>query len=95
MKGVISDMEKEIKKSGNEIKSLAYEMLEDSKRKSKRDFIIILVLSVMLFASNLYWINFINQYDIEQTTVDSTNGIATYLENSNAGDINYGENQKD
>lgn len=91
MKEVISDMENEFKKTENEIKSLAYEMLEDSKRKSKRDFVIILVLSVMLFASNLYWINFINQYDIEQTTVDSTNGIATYLENSNAGDINYGK----
>lgn len=91
MKEVISDMGNEIKKTENEIKSLAYEMLEDSKRKSKRDFVIILFLSVMLFASNLYWINFINQYDVEQTTVDSTNGIATYLEDSNAGDINYGK----
>lgn len=76
--------------------TLAMEMLRELKRSGTRKFIIIIILIVALITTNLGWLIYEAQYETvtetEETTVDGGDGIATYLENSNAGDINYGEN---
>ena len=78
------------------ILELYKEIITDLKKASKRNFIIIIILLFMLFASNIAWLIYENQYETvaDVTTVDSGNGIATYLENSESGDISYGENNK-
>lgn len=74
-------------------KSLAMEMLEELKRANKRNFAIIVVLIIVFVGSNIGWLIYESQYEVvgETTTVDAGDGVATYLENSNSGDINYGE----
>lgn len=90
------ELKKMTKQVGNikeEQHSLAYELLIECRKKAKRDFCVILTLTIMLFASNIIWLWYMNQFDYtnEETTIDSGNGIATYLENSESGDINYGK----
>lgn len=77
-----------------EEKSLAMEMLQELKRANKRNFAIIVILLVALVGSNIAWLVYESQYEtiVEETTVDAGDGTATYLENSNSGDITYGEN---
>ena len=76
--------------------SLALEMLSELKKSSIRWFVISIVLLIALVISNVSWLiyesSFETVYEGETTTVDGGNGVATYLENSNSGDINYGEN---
>lgn len=76
------------------ILELYKEIISDLKKASKRNFIITIILLVMLFASNIAWLVYENQYETvaDITSVDSGNGTATYLENSESGDITYGEN---
>lgn len=90
----LDKMKKQVGNIENEHHSLAYELIIECKNKSKRDFFIILFLVVVVFASNAMWLWYFNQFDYtgEETTVDTDNGTATYLENSESGDINYGEN---
>ena len=73
--------------------NLYKEIISDLKKSSKRSFIIIIILLVMLFASNMAWLVYESQFETvaETTTVDAGDGIATYLENSESGDIIYGE----
>jgi hypothetical protein len=83
-----------------EEKSLALEMLQELKAQSKRWFIISIIELILLIGSNVGWWIYESQFetvaDTETTTIDGgENGIATYLENSESGDINYGENNKD
>lgn len=89
----LDKMKKQVGNIENEHHSLAYELLIECRKKAKRDFFVILVLAIMLFGSNMIWLWFLNQYDFagEETTIDSENGTATYLENSKSGDINYGK----
>ena len=91
LKGIVKDMEKQVHDQ-----SLALEMLSELKKSSKRWFVISIVLLIALVISNVGWLiyesSFETVYEGETTTVDGGNGIATYLENSNSGDINYGEN---
>lgn len=78
--------------------SLALEMLRELKSQSKRWFIIAVIELVIIIATNMGWLIYESNFETvaEQTTVDGgENGIATYLENSESGDINYGENNKD
>ena len=74
----------------------AMEMLQDKKRTIRYMFIIILILILALVGTNIGWFLYESQFETlqetETTTIDSGNGIATYLENSKSGDINYGEN---
>ena len=63
----IENMKKEIENIENESKSLAYELVQDCKRRGKRDFITIIVLISLLFLSNIAWIWYINQYDFTTT----------------------------
>lgn len=76
--------------------TLAMEMLQDKKRTIRYMFIIILILILALVGTNIVWFLYESQFETvqetETTTIDSGNGIATYLENSKSGDINYGEN---
>ena len=91
LKGSVENMEKEVKEQ-----TLALEMLSELKKSSKRWFVISIVLLIALVISNVGWLiyesSFEPVYEGETTTVDGGNGVATYLENSNSGDINYGEN---
>ena len=82
-----------------EEKNLATEMLHELKAQSKRWFIIAIIELIIIIATNTGWLiyesNFETVADTETTTVDGgENGVATYLENSESGDINYGENYK-
>lgn len=80
-----------------EEKTLALEMLQELKAQSKRKDIIIIILIGVILAMIVGFFIFENQFETvaEQTTVDGgENGIATYLEDSESGDINYGENSK-
>ena len=88
----LKKMQKQVGNIKEEQHSLAYELLIECRKKAKRDFCVILILTIMLFASNMIWLWYTNQFDYtsEETTIDSGNGIATYLENSESGDINYG-----
>lgn len=91
LKGSVENMEKQVHDQ-----SLALEMLSELKKSSKRWFVISIILLVALVISNVGWLiyesSFETVYEGETTTVDGGNGVATYLENSNSGDINYGEN---
>lgn len=85
----------EIKKELNEIKeeSFAMELLRDYKKANKRQFIIILVILTMWFATIGYLVYVLNDIGvIEETTtqevtdIDTVNGSIV-----NDGDV-YGEN---
>ena len=66
--------------------SLALEMLKEVKAQSKRWFISFIIVLMLWFATIGVFIWYI---------IDGgENGVATYLENSESGDINYGENYK-
>lgn len=78
-----------------EEKSLAYELLQEVKHTNKRLFIISLIELAIIVGMIIGFFVYESQYEIvaEQTTVDAgENGTATYLENSESGDIIYGEN---
>ena len=79
--------------------TLASEMLKELKSQSKRKDIIIIVLIGVILAMIISFFIYENQFEVvadtETTTVDGgENGIVTYLENSESGDINYGENNQ-
>ena len=75
--------------------TLALEMLRELKKSAQRKFIIIVILIIALIGTNVGWLIYNSQFEIvadtEETIVDGGNGVATYLENSNSGDINYGK----
>lgn len=79
--------------------TLATEMLREIKAQSKRKDIIIIILIGVILAMIIGFFIYENSYelvaDTETTTVDGgENGIATYLENSESGDIIYGEDNQ-
>lgn len=85
-------------KENNE--NLATEMLKELKLQSKRKDIIIVILIGVILAMIIGFFIYEQQFetvsDTEITTVEGgENGIATYLENSESGDVNYGKNNKD
>ena len=72
-------------------KSLALELLQDYKRTNKRQFIIIIVILVMWFATIgylVYTLNDIGTYD-ETITQENEDGNNNYI--GNDGDITNGE----
>lgn len=88
MKEEVENLKKEYQEN-----SLATEMLRELKAQNKRQHITIIVLIAVIVAMIIGFFIFANQFEVvgEETTVDGGDGTATYLENSNAGDINYGE----
>ena len=91
LKGSVENMEKQVHEQ-----SLALEMLSELKKTTRRWFVVSIILLIALVGTNVAWLiyesSFETVYEGETTTVDGGNGNATYLENSNSGDINYGEN---
>ena len=92
----LSDVERALKKVEKKFddSTLAMEMLRELKKSGQRKFIIIIVLIIALIGTNLGWLIYESQFETvaEETIVDSEdNGIATYLENSESGDIIYGK----
>lgn len=81
----------ELKKDYNN--TLATEMLRELKAQNKRQHITIIILIGVIVAMIIGFFIFVRQFEVvgEETIVDSGNGTATYLENSNSGDINYGK----
>lgn len=82
-----------------EKETLATEMMKELKAQSKRKDIIIIILIGVILAMIIGFFIYENSYelvaDTETTTVDGgENGIATYLENSESGDIIYGEDNQ-
>lgn len=100
LKGSVETMEKEVKEQ-----TLALEIFQEMKAENKRKNVIIKILIALnlcfliaLVGSNVGWLIYESQFETvvegETTTIDGGNGMTTYLENSNAGDINNGENNK-
>ena len=88
------DIEKVQKKIENiESQSFAIDLLKDYKMQNKRQFIIILVILTMWFATGCYLVYILNDIGIvEETTEitqDNENGYNNYI--GNDGDINYGK----
>jgi flagellar biosynthesis/type III secretory pathway M-ring protein FliF/YscJ len=74
--------------------SLAMELLNDYKKTNKRQFIIILVILTMWFASIGIFIYYINTtgYEVITETAETTDsGNACVGDNCNNGEINYGK----
>ena len=98
--GVKEDI-KEVKQQINEVReqTLASEILSDYKKTNKRQFIIILVILTMWFASIGLFIYYINTTGYEVTTEstevenDSGNANACVGDNCNNGEINYGKSK--
>ena len=88
MKEEVENLKKEYQEN-----SLATEMLRELKAQNKRQHITIIVLIAVIVAMIIGFFIYENQFETvsDETIVDGNNGTATYLENSNAGDINYGE----
>lgn len=78
--------------------TLAFELLHEVKSASRRWFIIFIITLLALVGTNIGWFIYESSFetivDGESTTVDCGSGMATYLENSNSGDISNGENNK-
>jgi hypothetical protein len=83
-------MEKELKNIQNDQHSLAYELILESKKKAKRDFVVIVVLAVLLFISNIIWlVGFLyyeSQFDVYgeliQEVSDNQNSIISQEANN-------------
>ena len=94
----IEDLKESVENMGKEVKeqTLALEMLSELKKTTKRWFVVSIILLIALVGTNVAWLIYESSFDTviegETTTVDGGNGMTTYLENSNAGDINNGEN---
>ncbi len=74
-----------------DIPYIAYdEALARFERINRRSFIIIIVLTVLLFLTNGVWIYYESQWQGVTTTVtqDNADGYNSYI--GNDGDINYG-----
>ena len=90
LKEDISEAKEEIEalRLNHGILDLYKEINQDLKRASKRNFIIILILLVMLFATNIGWLIYESQF--ETVTEDSVELIEleqTDVENSNQSGV--------
>lgn len=86
----------EMKKEVEEIQehSFAMELLKDQKKQNKRQFIIILVILSMWFASIglfIYYINTTGYEEITETADSQGEGNACVGDKCNNGEINYGK----
>ena len=98
----LSDIERKINKVDEKLEenTFALEIMREQKLSNRRKdiihLIIIILLIIAVVGTNLAWLihenNFETIMETDETTLDAGNGIATYLENSKSGDINYGEN---
>lgn len=90
----IDKMKKEIKETSDSSKSLFREILHDYKIANKRIFIICIIETITIIGMIIGFAVYESQFNAytETTDIDSGNGIATYLKDSQSGDIDYGKN---
>lgn len=92
----IDKMKKEIEETSDSTKSLFREILHDYKIANKRIFIICIIeaITITIIGMIIGFVVYENQFNTytETTDIDSGNGIATYLKDSQSGDIDYGKN---
>lgn len=77
-----------------EEKSLAWELLQDTKKANKRMFIVILVILVMWFVTIGLFVYYVNTtgYEVVTETADTEGeGNACVGDKCNNGEINYGK----
>lgn len=84
LKRDVMEMEHQIEEIKQEEKSLAYELIEMQKHQNKRLYVIIIILIVLLFSSNLAWLIYemgfetVTQYeeqiieDVDASTITQT-----------------------
>lgn len=98
LKKEVMEMEHQIEEIKQEEKSLAYLLLEDLKKTNKRIFVICIIEAIIIISMFIGFLIYQSQFETivegETTTIESGNGIATYLENSESGEIIYGEDYK-
>ena len=95
----IEDMKRNVESIHKDVveeNTFAMHLLRELKQSAKRNFIAFIITLVALVGTNIAWLIYENSFETifetETTTVDGGNGMATYLENSIAGDIINGEN---
>ena len=97
LKDRVVEMKEEVENLKKEVieKSLAIDLLKELKMQNKRQHITIIILICVIIVMTVGFFIYEQQFETiaEETTVDGGNGNATYLQNSNTGDINYGENK--
>lgn len=99
MREEIMAVQKEVKELKEQ--SLAMELLKDYKKANKRQFIIIIVILTMWFATIgafLYYINTVDYEEVIETAeVENESGNANACVGSycNNGEINYGESDSE
>lgn len=88
LKEEVLEMKKEVQEIQEQ--SFAMELLKDQKKQNKRQFIIILVILGMWFATIGYLVYVLNDIGTETTTTDETYGMSTEEGNNNyiGGDNN-------
>ena len=84
------EMKKEVEEIQEE--SFATQILKDYKKQSKRQFIVILVILIMWFATIGYLIYILNDIGVETTTTETydmntENGNNNYVGGNNNGNI--------
>ena len=91
-------IKEDVEKINNKVEqvSFAYELLSDYKKQNKRQFIVILVILSMWFATIGYLVYVLNDIGvIEETTQEVTqeneNGYNNFI--GNDGEINYGKTE--
>ena len=98
LKQDVMEMKREVKEVKEERrKSFAYELLEDYKRTNKRQFVTIIVILIMWFATIGLFVYYINTVDYEETTEYATTddgGNACVGDSCNNGEINYGDSSE-
>lgn len=97
LKDDVLDIKKEFQEVKNQ--SFAMDLLNDYKKQNRRQFVVILVILTMWFASIGLFIYYINTTGYEVTTEstevenESGNANACVGDNCNNGKINYGESE--
>lgn len=88
LKEEVLEMKKEVQEIQEQ--SFAMELLKDQKKQNKRQFIIILVILGMWFATIGYLVYVLNDIGTETTTTDETYDMSTEEGNNNyiGGDNN-------
>ena len=88
LKEEIEDVKKEVKEIEEE--SFAMELLKDQKKQNKRQFIVILVILIMWFATISYLVYVLNDIGTQTTTKEVTDIDSVGGNIVNKGDI-YGQ----
>ena len=95
IKDEVVAMKKEVKDIKEQ--SIAMELLKDAKKTNQRQFVIILVILAMWFASIglfIYYINTTGYEEITETADSQGEGNACVGDSCNNGEINYGESKQ-